>query len=189
MFEVKNNSIKIDGTKGKYDNSVSNTSTRYGRNAVDNFYSYMEKPLIEDAMNPAPILDFGISKDAVENNIKQLDNFTKTNDAYLNSLPPLEFEYRYMPQLPKGEIDKEALIGAAYEEMGKREKVSVAEMDNTIAPTDNYTSKSLDINKDGYITNSEYASSILGLLIFTLSFIKFFSSLSIYISKFSFQFL
>ena len=112
MFEVNNGVAKIDGSKGKYDGKVSNPSVKYGRNAVENYYTYLEKPLIADTMNTAPILDFGLSPDAANKNADKIDKFLKENDEYLSALPPLEYEYRYMPQ---GKVDTQAVLGAAYE--------------------------------------------------------------------------
>lgn len=161
MFEVSNGVAKIDGSKGKYDNKVTNPSVRYGRNAVENYFTYLEKPIIADNMNPAPILDFGLSQDAAENNADKLDKFLKENDEYLSALPPLEFEYRYMPQMQKGQIDKQAVLGAAYEELGQVEDLSVRDLDNKLAPDETFTSEALDINKDGKIDIAEYGSSII----------------------------
>lgn len=151
MFEVNNGIAKIDGSKGMYDEKVANPSVRYGRNAVENFYAYMEQPLISDTVNPAPIIP-------TEEN---LDNFIKNNDAYLKALPPLEFEYRYMPNMPKGQIDKMAVLGAAYEEMGGTKELDVIELDAKTAPDSSFTTKPLDINNDGKIDIAEYGASIL----------------------------
>lgn len=161
MFEVNNGVVNINGSQGKYDGKVTDPSERYGRNAVDNYYTYAEHPIVTDNMNLPPILDIGINPEADKNNEDKLNKFLKENDEYLKALPPLEFEYRYMPKMPKGQIDKKAVMGAAYEEMGKVNEMSVEEMDNRFAPDDSFTSRALDINKDGKIDNSEYASSIL----------------------------
>lgn len=162
MFEVNNNITKIDGKQGKYDEkTVTNPSVRYGRNAVDNYYSYIEKPFITDKMNPAPILDFGTNPNAAEKNEAKLNEFLDENDKYLNSLPPLEFEYRYMPTQSRGQVDTQAVLGAAYEDMGKRKTVSVDEMDKNFAASDEFTTKPMDINGDGKIDNAEYASTLL----------------------------
>ncbi len=160
-FEVSGNVAKIDGKQGKYDNIVTNPSVRYGRNAVENYYTYLEKPIITDSMNPAPILDFGFEPNASENNADKLDKFLKENDEYLKALPPLEFEYRYMPQMPKGQIDKQAVLGAAYEEMGKVKEIGVKELDSNFAPDETFTSEALDINRDGKIDIAEYGTSYL----------------------------
>ncbi len=158
MFEVNNGVAKIDGSKGKYDGKVSNPSVKYGRNAVENYYTYLEKPLIADTMNTAPILDFGLSPDAANKNADKIDKFLKENDEYLSALPPLEYEYRYMPQ---GKVDTQAVLGAAFEEMGQNKDLSVQELDSRFAPDDNFTSKALDINNDGKVDIAEYGSSIL----------------------------
>lgn len=158
MFEVNNGVVKIDGSKGKYDNKVADPSVRYGRNAVENYYTYLEKPLIEDKMTTAPILDFGLNPDATKNNEDKLNKFLKENDEYLSALPPLQYEYRYMPQ---GPVNTKAVLGAAYEEMGENEELSVKELDSRFAPDDNFTSEALDLNKDGNVDIAEYGSSIL----------------------------
>ncbi len=161
MFEVNQNGAQINGAQGKYDKTVTNPSVRYGRNSVDNYYSYIEKPLVEDSMNTAPILDFGLNPDAAEKNEEKLNKFLKENDDYLKSLPPLEFEYRYMPKAPKGVVDKHAVLGAAYEELGKRKEVSVDEMDYNFAINKDFSTAPIDLNKDGKIDVGEYGSTIL----------------------------
>lgn len=161
MLNSSSNVVKIDGASGKYDNKMSNPSYQYGKNAVDNLYNHFETPFVNPDYNPAPILDFGINQDASNNNINKLENFIQKNDAYLDALPPLEYEYRYMPQLPNGQIDKNALMGAAYEEMGRVEELSVDEMDYRYTPNENYTSKALDLNNDGKVDMKEYSTSIL----------------------------
>lgn len=155
MFEINNGVAKINGQNN------TTASETYGRKAVDNFYSYAETPITADNFNTAPILDFGLSPDAPERNAKKIEGFLKENDDYLNALPPLKFEYRYMPNVVNGKIDKDALLGAANEEMLRRPEMSVEEMDNHFAPSKEFTSKALDINNDGKITNAEYSTSIL----------------------------
>ena len=126
MFEVNNGIAKINGANGKYDERVSDPSVRYGRNAVENYYTYLENPIVEDKMTPAPILDFGLNPNADNNNADKLNKFLKENDEYLKALPPLQYEYRYMPQ---GPVNTKALLGAAYEEMGGKKELSVEELD------------------------------------------------------------
>lgn len=163
MFEVNNGIVKIDGSQGKYgsENSGAN-SAQYGRNSVQNLYSYYEEPIVKDNNATPPILDFGMDPNKDDNNIQKMEEYVKANDDYLNSLPPLEYEYRYMPNVHKaGEIDKDALFGAAYEELGSRKEVSVEELDKTVALNENYSSKPLDLNNDNKIDLGEYGSSIL----------------------------
>lgn len=158
MFEVNNGVAHINGSKGKYDGKVTDPSVRYGRNAVENYYTYLEQPLIADKMNTAPILDFGVSEDAANKNAEKLEKFLKENDEYLSKLPPLQYEYRYMPD---GKVDPKAVLGAAYEEMGGVKELSVEELDSRFAPNENFSSRALDINNDGKVDAGEYASSIL----------------------------
>lgn len=158
MFEVNNGIAKINGANGKYDERVSDPSVRYGRNAVENYYTYLENPIVEDKMTPAPILDFGLNPNADNNNADKLNKFQKENDEYLKALPPLQYEYRYMPQ---GPVNTKALLGAAYEEMGGKKELSVEELDYRFAPDSSFTSKALDLNNDGKVDIGEYGSSIL----------------------------
>lgn len=141
--------FQINGAQGKYDN--------YGKNAIENHLQYMEAPLINDKHNPAPILDFGTDPEAADKNIASLEKFANENDAYLESLPPLEYEYRYMPE---GSFDKSAVLGAAEQEMGAKE-LSVEEFEDRYLIDDSMTAEPLDINKDGKIDNSEYAANII----------------------------
>ena len=162
MFEVNIGVAKIDGTRGKYDGVVENPSERYGRNSVQNFYAYLQEPLSKDNNATPPILDFNPSPETADKNIENMEKYVNENDKYLSSLPPLEFEYRYMPNIhKKGEIDKEALLGSAYEQLGQRDEVSVEDMEKTFAPTKEYTYAPMDINKDGKIDKAEYSTSIL----------------------------
>ncbi len=163
MFEVNNGVAKIDGVKGKYkEEQVTNPSVRYGRNSVQNFYNYLEQPLANDNHAIPPILDFGINDNAVQNNIEKMEKYTKDNDIYLKSLPPLEYEYRYMPNMHKSnEVDKDALLGAAYEELGRKKEVDTIVLDAKFAKNSNYSADLMDLNKDGKIDIGEYGSSIL----------------------------
>lgn len=141
--------FQVNGANGKYDN--------YGRNAVENHLQHMEAPLVNDKHKPAPILDFRSTEEANTNNIEALENFANENDAYLASLPPLEYEYRYMPE---EKFDKDSLLAAAEEEMGEKE-LSVEEFEHRYLIDDTMTAEPLDINKDGKIDNSEYATNIV----------------------------
>ena len=163
MFETDKRVARIDGISGKYNvNNVQNSSVRYGRNSVQNFYSYLEKPLINDNNAMPPILDFSTNPEAADKNIEKMEKYLKENDAYLNALPPLEYEYRYMPNIHKtGDVNTDALLGAAYEELGRRKEVSVDELDKSFAINENFSTKPMDINNDGKIDIAEYGASIL----------------------------
>lgn len=152
--------FQVNGSNGKYDNAVADESVRYGRNAVENHLKYMEAPMINDTNIPAPILDFSMNPNAFQDNVDKLEKFTEANDDYLKSLPPLEYEYRYMPNVTNGKIDKKALLGAAYEEMQVKE-LPVEEFENRYMLNENFTAKPLDVNKDGKIDVAEYGANIL----------------------------
>ena len=152
--------FEINGATGKYDGLVADNSVRYGRNAAENCIRYMEAPLVNNRMNPAPILNFMPTKEADIQNAKALQRFMNNNDGYMNSLPPIDFEYRYMPEKEPGQIDGKAVLGAAYEEMGIKE-LPVREFENRYMIDDSMTAEPIDINKDGIIDISEYGSTIV----------------------------
>ena len=150
--------FQINGNKGIYDGIIKDDSVRYGRNAADNNINYMIQPIVNDNYTTAPILDFMPTEEADEKNAAKINKFIKSNDEYLNSLPPLEYEYRYMPQ--NGKIDTKALIGAAYEEMRVKE-MPVDEFESKYVVSDDMTAEPMDINKDGKIDLGEYSANIL----------------------------
>ncbi len=151
--------VQINGNKGFYDKKNIDPSIKYGRNAVDNNHTYLLQPFLNDNNLVAPILDFSISENATDKNIQKLEQFANANDEYLASLPPLEYEYRYMPISNNGQVDKKALLGAAYEQMGAKE-LPVEEFEFRYLDK-NMTAKPLDINKDGKIDIAEYSTNIL----------------------------
>lgn len=153
--------FQINGAQGKYDNIAADDSVKYGRNAVENNRRYMESPITNNPSVSAPILDFSGSAEAAEKNIEAMNKFADKNDAYLDALPPLEFEYRYMPEAQTGTVDKKAVKAAAYEEMGEVEELPIEEFESRYLIDDTMTAEPLDINKDGKIDNSEYAANII----------------------------
>lgn len=161
MFEVNNNIAKINGKSGLYDEHKLNSSVKYGKNAVDNLNTYYEAPIVNNDYNPAPILDFGINPNTSENNITKIENFVQKNDKYLDSLPPLQYEYRYMPNITKEKIDTQALFGAAYEEMGQTKEIDVNDIDKMYGDNSELTSKAIDLNNDNKIDVAEYSTTIL----------------------------
>ena len=151
---------KLNGETGIYDNKVSNNSVKYGRNAINNSLDYLEKNFLTTEETSAPILDFSSKEQSQDKNIEMLEAFTKKNDEYLSKLPPIEFEYRYMPNLIQGKIDKLALLGAAYEEIGAKE-VDIEDFENNFLIDNTFTAKPLDINNDNKIDIAEYGANIL----------------------------
>ena len=153
--------VQVNGSQGPYDKKVSDQSVRYGRNAVENNLSYMEAPLVNDVPNPAPILNYSTDPNAIDKNIENIEKFVDKNDEYLNSLPPLQYEYRYIPNFVNRQIDKKALLGAAYEEMGGVKELPVKEFEQRYMIDDSMTAEPLDINKDGKIDISEYGANMI----------------------------
>lgn len=148
--------FQINGNTGKYDGVIKDDTIRYSKNAVDNLSTYMQKPMINENFATPPILDFSPNPEVQDVNIELMEDYIKENDDYLKSLPPLEFEYRYVPNLTN-----KSLRAAANAEMGGRESMPVEEFENLYLMNDEMTATPLDINKDGKIDNSEYAANIL----------------------------
>ena len=155
--------FQVNGANGIYDKKVADPSIKYGRNAVENHIQYMEKPIMDAFVNPnpAPILDFALDTEALDYNIEALEEFTENNDKYLASLPPLEYEYRYLPNFENGNIDKKALLAAAYEEMNGVKELSVDEFSARYLMNSEMTAEPLDVNKDGKIDIAEYGANML----------------------------
>ena len=146
---------EINGKIGYYDNKVKDDSVRYGRNAVDNHKSFVVTPMSEDVFNPAPILDFMPGSE--NENVEKLEKFINENDKYLKSLPPIEYEYRYMPD---NKVDVKALLGSAYEELGVKE-MPIDEFESKYLISNSMTAKPLDVNGDGKIDVAECGANIL----------------------------
>ena len=151
---------EINGSNGVYKaTEIKDDSTRYGMNAAANHKLMAISPIMDALESEAPILDFSTSDKAADNNIKAMEKFARDNDSYLNSLPPLKYEYRYMPNIKDSQIDKNALYGAAREELGA-ENIGVDDFEKNYLSKD-MTVKPLDINNDGKIDIPEYSTNIL----------------------------
>ena len=153
--------FQINGNQGKYDGKITDESIKYGRNAVDNHVKYIQAPINNENFAVPPVLDFSPSAEAGEKNIKAMENFADANDAYLKSLPPLEYEYRYIPNFTQGHLDNKAVLAAAYEEMGGVKEMPIKEFENKYLIDDTQTVEPLDLNKDGKIDIAEYGSNIV----------------------------
>ena len=178
MYSTINGTSYITGDFGKYDGKVKNYSARYGRNSVDNYLSY-----ISNYNQPFPKLDFKhvdftpvckigfINKIAnffrnikLDKEIKKLENQIqemKDNEA---KRTPINFVYKYMPgNITDGKINTQALMGAAYEELGQNASVDNKKLTDFIQQGHNVkmTAEALDLNSDGRIGIDEYAASIL----------------------------
>ena len=153
--------FQVNGSNGRYDNSIADESVKYGRNAVDNHIKHMQAPIVKDNYAIPPVFDFSPSTKAGEENLKALEKYIDKNDAYLNSLPPLEYEYRYIPNFTQGGLDKKAVLAAAYEEMGGNKELSVKEFEERYLIDNSQTAEPMDINKDGKIDVAEYGANII----------------------------
>lgn len=153
--------FQVNGASGRYDGKVSDESIKYGRNAVDNHIKNMQAPLVNDNFAIPPVFDFSTSTEAGVQNLNALEKYIDDNDAYLKSLPPLEYEYRYIPNFTQGSLDKKAVLAAAYEEMGHNKELTVDDFENRYLVDDSQTAEPLDINKDGKIDIAEYGANIV----------------------------
>lgn len=153
--------FQVNGGNGRFDGKIKDKSLLYGTNAVDNHVQHLQAPLANENFAMPPILDFSGTSEAEAFNEKLLEKYTKENDAYLNSLPPLEYEYRYMPNLGVGKVDKKAVLAAAYQEMGQVKEMPVKEFEDKFLVDQSQTAEPLDINKDGKIDIAEYGANII----------------------------
>ena len=153
--------FEVNGSSGRYDNKINDESIKYGRNAVDNHIKHMQAPITNDNFAVPPVFNFSPNAKAREENLNALEEFVDANDAYLNSLPPLEYEYRYIPNFTQGNLDKKAVLAAAYEEMGGVKEMSVKEFEDKYLIDDSQTAEPMDINKDGKIDVAEYGANIV----------------------------
>lgn len=166
VYSVQNNIAYINGANGIYDGKIADNSVKYGRNAAANHFEYIKdipgkKPEKTDSFN-CTNNNYG---NLLKNKLCEIstEKIIKETDEYLNSLPPLDFEYRYMPEGANGKnIDKMALLGSAFEEMGRKLSISVQELTNKMKLAyKEADTKALDINRDGKIDIGEYSASIL----------------------------
>ena len=151
-------SFEINGNTGKYSSNTNiSSSEKYGKNSVDNYKKFVTSPLNDIDKPMLPMLDYSLSEDATDKNLEKIEQFSKENDAYLESLPPLEFEYRYMPS---GKFDKQSLFSAAEEEM-EADAMPIKDFEEKYLISDDLTAEPIDINKDGIIDKKEYSTTIL----------------------------
>lgn len=159
-FSVQNNIAIMNGNNGIYDNKIQNPSVKYGRNAASNNFEYLKK--LKGSMSTMPPqMQSTTGGNLLKSHITELktDQLVKYNNEFLASLPQLDFEYQYMPE---GKLDKMALLGAAFEEMGKKLTMGVEELTQKLKPAiPTASAKALDINNDNQIDVTEYAASIL----------------------------
>jgi len=177
MYSSVNNIGIITGASGKYDQTINDSGVKWGRNAVCDLKETYLKNYTQPRVTMPDLK--GLSKATT-------DEFTKTMDELDKSLakldeneqkrPPLQFKMQYLPNEVESkekltDSDKQALMGAAYEEMDKQQSINVEDLSKTLQETADgllgqnsgveMSASALDINKDGKIDIGEYASSIL----------------------------
>lgn len=170
MYSNINNIAYIQGTNGIYDGKVADNSVRYGRNALANHMDYLSnytQPNVEfpDMTNLAQL-----DADKFEAKMNEYNNCLAQFEENNKKRPPLNFVQQYMSVPQPGMVDTKALMGAAYEEMGKRTAVPVQELTQGLQNAfDDLTSKTgaqfdcscADLNGDGNIDLAEYGAVIL----------------------------
>ena len=105
---------------------------------------------IYDKKVTSPDVKYG--RNAAANYNQYIKDIAKSPD-----LPPLKFEYRY---IPTGKYSTQALMGNAYEELGKKTEVSVKELNEKLQSPE-LTAEALDLNNDGKVDIAEYATSTM----------------------------
>lgn len=167
-YDISNNTAYIDGSTGLYCGKPK--SAKYGANAMQNYHSYI-RDFKTDTTVPNPDT---FTKGASINSIRKMEKEVKKLEN--EKLPPLNFVLQYSPKMGAvkafftrmftgASIDKQALLGHSYEEMGRKPAITLEEADAPFkneAFSDigtNLTAKAFDVNDDGEIDISEMAVS------------------------------
>lgn len=157
----------ITGYNGIYDGKVQNPSIRYGMNAANNMQIFTEegsKKAVESITENRYIQDSNSDGEI----------FAKALEKFAQGLEQDEFtlsKYRYQySTVNEGEFDKLSLLGAAYEEMGRKENIPVKKMTKMIQEfypsikksgkegKSVFSAKVLDTNKNGKVEVDEYGT-------------------------------
>lgn len=154
----------ITGNNGVYNGKIKNPNVRYARNAINNLHQYASyrMPQIEypDLENISKISD-----EQFDEKMEQLGFSLYMTDKAIKSIPPLDYTVKYLSgKTNHDNLDRVALIGAAYEDMERNSSLPTAALSGRLRMTflsDNISADVLDLNKDGEIDTGEYASSIL----------------------------
>lgn len=169
---LASNVVLINGVSGPYSSKVTNKSAAYGRNAVANSYLAMDKfkqalPAVE-RLNGKDMLEHDKNGFKVQDNTynNAVDSFDKSIDKGVKQVKstPINFELRYMnAPAADGSFDKMALMGAAFEEMGKKISMPVQDLTKKLQAAfgEKASANAFDVNKDGQVDIGEYSASIL----------------------------
>ena len=123
----------IDGSHGCYDGKIRNPNTRYGRNAVANFreYGFYRMPQTSELPDLSNLSK--LDNDQFDKTLAALDKVLAESDEALKGVPPLAVTLKYMPGKPNYlSLNTNALLGAAFEEMGKKFRISTQEMTESL---------------------------------------------------------
>ncbi|MBR1617685.1 hypothetical protein IJ670_05985, partial [bacterium] len=123
-------------------------------NHVQDFKSYHLPPIENNIQD----------SDSLEVKLQKTDEFVKKLDERQKQLPPLNFQLNYMAIPQRGIVDRDALMGASFEELGGKLSVPVKQMDAVLNMKNSgeaITVDALDLNRDGNIDVAEYSASIL----------------------------
>ena len=158
-FSIVSNIAIINGDKGPYDGKVNNASVKYGRNSVANHYSFLNAFLNAPADKKNDFSNMNekdLKSDVFEKKMTHNENLANSNTS--------NFEYKYLPgQVNPQNIDKMALLGSAYEEMGQKTEISVDEMNKQIQNSfgNQISAEAMDLNGDKKVDIGEYSATIL----------------------------
>ncbi|MBR2068407.1 MAG: hypothetical protein IJ877_01465 [Candidatus Gastranaerophilales bacterium] len=159
MYAKIGDTAYISGQFGKYDGLIQNPSARFGRNAIANHIEYLQE-YHHDPVECQPFEE----GDTFERQMEKVDKFVEDLKKAQEKMPPINFKLRYMPNVEQGHVDYNALMGAAYEEMGQKFAVNADSLYDKLNPENQdieINSYALDINHDGKVDIGEYSSSIL----------------------------
>lgn len=158
MYSSIDNTVYINGY-----GAGARSSAEYGRTAASNLLEYFNNSMQTQSVE---FPDISNVKDASNEEFNQkmadYDTAIANMQKAVSSMPPVNFKYQYTPE-KSPYLNRIALMGAAYQEMGARTSVSVAELDKKFndAGEPNLSSQAGDINGDGQIDLGEYAASIV----------------------------
>lgn len=164
-YNISGSNAIITGAEGPYGAKAKGAA--YGRNAASNYLGYINDFKLSSKPQNPDIFTKSHSAEEMMAEVKKLED---------EKMPPVNFNFRYSPaknpvfaffsRLFTGSaVNKQALIGASYEAMGKKPSMTVEEADkafNDKAFKDidaKLTTKAFDVNNDGVIDVSEEAVS------------------------------
>ena len=159
MYTKIGDTAHITGLFGKYDGIIQNPSARFGRNAVNNHINYLQE-YHQEPVECAPFEE----GDTFEKKVEKVEKFIDDLKTSADMMPPINFKLKYMPNTQKGKVDCDALMGAAFEEMGQKYSIPTPMLDKQLNPEGQdveIDAYALDLNHDGKVDIGEYSTSIL----------------------------